>query len=76
MDANPLFVSSELREPGAHFRWLADYQVGGLSYSEVAKKYGQYSQSTVGRIIKRTATLVGLVLRSPGKRGRPPKSSA
>ena len=54
-----------------HFRWLIDHQVNGMTYAQIAQRYGSASglaDASVGQALSDTAALIGLPLRPAPKR--------
>ncbi|MGG4498442.1 hypothetical protein [Brevibacillus reuszeri] len=76
------YKADKLKREAIHYRWIAEYQILGKSYSEIANFYTEhanedskcdgYNSDTVYRAVKDTASLIGLTLR-PDKGGRPSK---
>jgi hypothetical protein len=64
-------VKTPVKRHVDHFQWLVAHQVMGLSYSEIAERFGPASgltESSVGQAIVETANQIGLTLRSAPKR--------
>jgi hypothetical protein len=66
------FKRSTLKHDVRHFRWLAQFQVLGLSHERIAAEDKQKpSRKTVAEALDRTAALLPLRLRPTGAPGRP-----
>jgi len=60
-------------EPQRRYRWLAQYQLGEMSFKRIAAR-DRVDEQTVSTGVRAAAKAVGLKLRPPSQGGRPKKS--
>lgn len=71
--------NTEQRKLEEHLRWLAKYQVGNLTYAQIADQLSEENPdgidiSSIEKGVEKTAKLIKLPLRTPSSRGRKPKN--
>jgi len=58
-----------------HFEWLVDYQTNEWNHRKIADHYSKngkiLTEDAVGKALRGTAALIGLILRPPGRGGKP-----
>jgi hypothetical protein len=73
---HPLFEQAPRNVNEEHIKWLVYYQVHAWSYQRIATNLAYRERKTVEQAVKSLADRAEIILRPPGKGGRPKTSSS